>query len=128
MSENTKAKLNLRGVTYELEYSFTALLEAEETTGCNLLSTMQRMTFGQVTAKELRGLLYAMIVPYRGLPDNAAERMTAVGDLIGMDTIGRIYASIGEAFGLAVSRDYLEQYGNALSRASSGTAVRAVMG
>jgi hypothetical protein len=108
--EKQIATFEVAGFTYELEYGFNALVDAEEVTGCNLLGAMQGFSSGQVTAKELRGLLYAMIVPYRGFPDKASEQLATLGSLIRIDTISPIYEAIGEAFALAVSREYAEKY------------------
>jgi hypothetical protein len=110
MEEKQIATFEVDGYTYELEYGFNALVDAEELTGCNLLGAMQGLTSGQVTARELRGLLYAMIVPYRGFPKEVPDQIKALGNLVRMDTLSPIYEAIGEAFALAVSREYADQY------------------
>jgi hypothetical protein len=110
VEEKRIATFEVNGETYELAYEFNALVDAEDVTGCNLLAAIEGLSGGGVTAKQLRGLLYAMICPYRGFPKEPSDQVKAMGLLIRIDTLGDIIAAIGEACALAVSREFAEKY------------------
>lgn len=66
-------ELVLGGETYALAYDFNNVVQAEKSTGVNLLTSV----VGEITAQSLRGLLWASLLKDR--PDITIE---AVGKLI----------------------------------------------
>jgi hypothetical protein len=109
------SELKIDDKTYQLGYNFNSIVEAEAAAQCNLLDAIGRL--GSTTAAQLRGLLAAMIVPYPGLPQDVSAQLPAVGELIRMDTIGKIVAAMGEACALAASEELAEQYRAAMADA-----------
>jgi len=94
------AKLVIDGKTYQVGYDFNDLVDAETVTGCNLYDAMGRLG-RDITAGQLRGLLYAMIAPFTGMPDPVKDpvaTLKAVGLLIRPDTRKNIIMAIAEAF------------------------------
>lgn len=95
-----------------LQYNFNDLCDAEPQTGCNLLAALENLG-GGLTGVELRGLIYAMIIPFVGLPDSKKDpkaTIEACGDLIKIHTIADWIAGIGEACAIAVSQEYAERF------------------
>jgi len=103
-------ELRIDGQVYQLGYDFNSLVDAESAAHCNLLTAIEGLGSGAVTATQLRGLLYAMVVPWPGFPQKPEDALKALGALIRIDTLGPIIFAIGEACAAAVSEEYLEQY------------------
>lgn len=51
--------LEIDGESYKLAYDFNAIAEAEKIAECNLLQGIAGVLLNNMTAKQLRGLLYA---------------------------------------------------------------------
>lgn len=115
ISEEQLASFEVDGYTYRLEYEFNQLIEAEEATGCNLLSAQESLGSSELTAAQLRALLFAMIVPYRGFPEKPEEQIKAMGNLLRMDTIPVIKTALTEAMALAVSREMAQRFKDILA-------------
>ncbi len=98
------------GTNYHLYYNFNDLVDAEDVTNCNLLTAMESIGSGTLTARQLRGLVYAMIVKYRGFPEKPEEQLLALGKLLRMDTIPIVLTAIGEACAIAVGKEFAEEF------------------
>ena len=92
------AKLVIDGKTYSIGYNFNDLVDAETVCGCNLYDAMGRLG-RDITAGQLRGLLYAMVAPFWDTEKvNQPAALKLVGALIRPDTRSDIIMAIGEAF------------------------------
>ena len=56
------AEVVIDGVTYRLSYDFNAIAEAEKVADCNLLQGLAACLLNGMTAKQLRGLLFAAMI------------------------------------------------------------------
>jgi len=101
------SKLLIDDKTLELEYDFNTLCDLEDEVACNLLAGIESQ--GSNTAKQLRGLFYAMT-----REKHADLTLADLGRLIRMDTIARITMAIGEACALAVSEEFAEKWRRAV--------------
>lgn len=109
------ATFTVDGKEYSLHFDFNELCDAETATGCNLLSALESL--GALTARQLRGLLYAMIVRFDGLSADPGEAMKQMGALIRIDTAGSIMLAIGMACAMAAGPEYAAKYGATLAEA-----------
>ena len=89
--------------SYRLLYDFNDIADCEVEAGCNLLDGLQ--TLGQNSARQLRGLLYAMT-----RKTHSDMTLRAWGELVRFDTLPDITTQLGEACSLAVSEEYAEKY------------------
>ncbi len=101
------ANLTIGKNEFLLLYDFNALVDAEEEAGCNLLAAFERQ--GNNTARELRGLLFAMT---RKKHDDLDIKQ--IGALINMDTLRDVTLAIGEACAVAVSEEFAEKWREAV--------------
>lgn len=93
------ATLAIDSETYRLALDFNALADAEPVTECNLLGAIRAMgTGGGVSARQLRGLLYAFLRPLQ-----PAITFAESSSIIRLDTMGRILTAIGNAITLSLA-------------------------
>ena len=90
---------------YQIGYNFNDMVDAESVTGVNLLAAMGKMA-SDLTAGELRALLYAMIAPSAGAPKDPVELLKFCGSLLRVDTISLVRYAITEAFARAISDEF----------------------
>lgn len=99
-------------------YNFNSVCDAEDVCGCGLLDAIGRLTASEgqepLTAKQLRGLLYAMLVeqPWwtKDMREKPAELLTFAGSLIRLDTMEGIIMALVEALTLAASEEIAQQF------------------
>lgn len=91
------SSVTIDGTKYEFKWDFDELAEAEEIVGCNLLQAVGNLGRG-ISAKELRGLFYALLV---NRPRPALE---SIKPLFRLDTLPRIATAIGGACMAAVPK------------------------
>jgi len=86
--------LKIDGKTLELAYDFNLIADAEETAACNLLAALENL--GDLTAKQLRGLLFAAVV--------STPRLTLLeaGALIRVNTISQVTSALADAYNLTL--------------------------
>ena len=77
-----------------LAYDFNAICEAEPAAGCNLLAALENL--GDLTAIQLRGLLYA------GIVSTPRPSIRECGAMIRVDTIGPITSALATAYNLSI--------------------------
>jgi len=77
-----------------LTYDFNAIAEAEEPAGCNLLAALESLS--DITAMQLRGLLFAAIV------STPKPTIIECGELIRVDTIAPITTALADAYNLSL--------------------------
>ena len=94
----------------QLGFDFNNLCDAEPVVGCNLLSAMESMG-GPLTATQLRGLLYAMVVPFDGFKDKSPrDQLQAVGGLVLMTNTEAIRVAMVAAMAEKVSPEHLAAF------------------
>ena len=118
------AEVAIDDKTIELLYDFNNLVDAEPVTGINLLSALGNLN-GGMTGGQLRGLIYAMIIPPLGFPKEPVEQLKWCGKLIRIDTMGDLIYGIGEACAIAISQEYAEQYKATVKEATAAMAAAA---
>jgi hypothetical protein len=93
--------LKINGKDLLLAYDFNAIAEAEPVAGCNLLAALEDLN--NITALQLRGLLYAAVVSV-AVDGKNALRLTIqeCGDLVRMDTIAPVTDALAEAYKLTL--------------------------
>lgn len=89
--------LKVDGKEYALAYDFNAIADAEQSAGCNLLAALE--TLSNISAVQLRGLLYAAIVPE---PKEPRLTLLEAGMLIRVDTIAPITKALADAYMLSM--------------------------
>src|SRR5260370_20780777 len=96
-TKNEFAKLEIDGKTYQLAYDFNAIAEAERVAGCNLLHGVASLLLHDMTAGQVRGLLYAAL-------RQAHPKMTIedAGALATIDTIPDIREALLKAYDAAL--------------------------
>ena len=99
--------LTLAGQTFELVYDFNLIAESEEDAGCNLLEAL--VNLHDLTAMQLRGLLYAAIISPTPRPS-----ILQVGALLEVDAIGPVTSALAKAYNLEVKTDPIPAPGPAL--------------
>jgi len=92
------SNLTLAGRTFALAYDFNLIAEAEEEAGCNLLEAL--VNLNDLTAMQLRGLLFAAIVVPVTDPPTPHPSILEVGALMDVDTIGPITKALAIAYNL----------------------------
>ena len=115
MAQRDHAVANLGGgKTVNFRYEYNSLCDAEPITRVNLLSAQDHLMAGDdsLTANELRGLVYAMILPDTlGFPkDDQAKALLFCGDLIRPDIRAAIMEGLAEAIAIAISVEYAEEW------------------
>lgn len=101
-------ELKIDGVTHQLGFNFNDLVDAESVTGCNLMQALERAT-SDLTATQLRALLYTMLVPPKTAPPDPQELLRFVGDLLRVDTVTSVRCAIAEALARAINDDVGDQ-------------------
>lgn len=105
---------------FRFGYNFNDICDAEEVAGCNLLDAVAKIISGGggplVTATQLRGLVYAMLVPDGGYPRKAEDLLKFAGSLVRVDTMGGLVLAIGEACSLAISEERGAQFREAIKQ------------
>src|SRR5580692_7793353 len=91
------SKLSIDNKELLLAYDFNAIADAEESAGCNLLAALENLT--NITATQLRGLLYAAIV--------SEPRLTLreAGDLVRVNTISVVTNALADAYNLTLAEE-----------------------
>jgi hypothetical protein len=112
--------LEIDGRTYEFAFGYNELVDAEEVTGCNLQDALERLLgAGQLTCKQLRGMVFAMITPFTGFPKEANEQIKWCGKLIRIDTMQPLREALLEACTIAVSEEYHQKYLAVMAKAKA---------
>lgn len=96
--------LTIDGKEFKLAYDFNAIADAEQFAGCNLLNALENMN--DITAGQLRGLLYAAIVA--AWPEESKTQppsLAAAGRLCRVDTIGVVTQALADAYMLTLSEE-----------------------
>jgi hypothetical protein len=112
------AELEIDGKVYQLAYDFNAIAEAEAVaraagTPINLLQGMAAVLLNDVTAEQLRGLLwaaarkahYSLTVERRSPKDMPKPTLLKVGALIRVDTLPDIREALLRAWNASLPED-----------------------
>jgi hypothetical protein len=119
------AQLTVDGRNYQIGYNTNSLCDAEDVCGCNLYDGMMKLlTGGGMTMKQLRGLLFAMIVPGAGVPKDDSELLKFCGFLIRADTSGDLIIALGEACSFAMSEELGAQVRDGLNKLKADIAAK----
>ena len=95
-------KLTVDGVEYALVYDFNRIADVEEEADCNLLLALTSVLGGKATARQLRGLLFASIIPGE---DGRQMTLAHVGKLVRPDTLVPVYEALRRAFEIAIAQE-----------------------
>ena len=96
--------LTIDGKKYQLAYDFNCIADEEQSAGCNLLNALENMN--DITAGQLRGLLYAALIAGRADGERSpAPTLAEAGRLCRVDTIGIVTEALAEAYVLTLSEE-----------------------
>jgi hypothetical protein len=114
--KNKFGSFSLDGKEYNVCANFNDICDMEDIAGCNLLEAMSNIArTGTATAKQLRGLLAAMIVAPVTWPKEPSEQLKAAGQLIRFDTADPIATAIAEACYREISEELGDKFRASLS-------------
>jgi hypothetical protein len=103
-----KALLEIEDGTFELVYDFNAIAEAEPQAGCNLLHAVGAALLHNMTASQMRGLLYALL-----RARHADMDLPRVGALIRLENYARIREALKTAIMATAPPEVAEKFRSA---------------